>query len=243
MNEQDQILLDAYFNGLLSESEAAALQERAGSDPEFAAAFRLRRDMEQWLQREPDRQAVSETLTSVRKDFFRETVQETPMKASRVNWKRALLLAASFALVLFATWYFNSVTPPAYEQYAQHTPVSFTQRSDTQTLQSAAEVDFNSQQYDRALASLDALLRQDPGNLTATLYKGICLIELDRTAEARTALEPLAAGSSALRSDAQWYVGLSYLKEKNVEQCKAELLRIEAGSDRYAQAQELLSDL
>lgn len=243
MNEQDQILLDAYFNGLLDESQATAVREKAGTDAEFGAAFRLRLEQNQWLQREPGRQAVAGTLTSVGKDFFRETGQETPMRATRINWKRAMLLAASFALVLFATWYLRSGSEPNYEQYAQHAPVSFTQRGDNQALQTAAETNFNSRQYDRALADLDALLAQDPGNLTAILYKGICLIELGRTAEARTAMEPLATGSSALRPDALWYVALSYLKDRNMEQCKAALTQIGTGADRYEQAQALLREL
>ena len=243
MQEQDNTLLDAYFNGLLAENEAESVRRRAAEDPEFASAFQLRHDIEQWLQQEPGRQAVSETLASVGKDFFRKTSEEKPLQVLRVNWKRALLLAASFALVLFATWYLGTPGQASYEQYALHTPLTFTERGATETLQSAAETDFGQGRYDRALFSLDALLRQNPGNLTATLYKGICLIELDRAAEARSVLQPLAGGASALRGDAQWYIALSYLKENNTDQCKSNLQQIGAGSDHYDKAQKLLKSL
>jgi len=243
MQEQDNNLLDAYFNGLLAENEAESVRRRVAEDPEFAAAFLMRQDMEQWLQQEPGRQAVADTLASVGKEFFRETTVQKPLQVLSVNWKRALLLAASFALILFATWYLGTPGQAGYEQYALHTPLTFTERGATETLQSAAETDFSQQRYDRALFSLDALLRQNPGNLTATLYKGICLIELDRAAEARSVLQPLAGGVSALRGDAQWYIALSYLKEKNIAQCKSSLQQIGAGADHYDKAQKLLKTL
>ena len=242
MKEQDNILLDAYFNGLLAEKEAELVRRRAAEEPAFAAAFQLRQEMEQWLQQEPGRQAVLETLTAVGKNSFRETVQ-TPLKVVSLNWRRALLIAASFALVLVATWYLGSSQQPDYEQYAQHTPISFTERGNNEALQSAAETDFSQEQYARALLSLDALLLQNPDNLIAALYKGICLIELDRATEARQVLQPLADGASALRGDAQWYTALSYLKEKNTVQCKASLQQIGAGTDHYEKAQELLKAL
>lgn len=243
MKEQDINLLDAYFNGLLAENEAEQVRQKAAADPEFAAALQLREGMEQWLRQEPGRQAVAETLTTVGKDFFREKVEAPPLKAVAVNWKRALMLAASFALLLVATWYFGSPKLPAYEQYAMHTPISFTQRGDNQTLQNAAEADFSNGQYAKALTSLEALLQQNPGDLTAALYKGICLIELDRPAEARSVLQPLASGTSALRADAQWYIALSYLKEKDTARCKTVLQQIGAGMDHFEKAQELLKKL
>lgn len=243
MNEQDHILLDAYFNGLLDEQEARALRNRVDTDPEWGAAFQLRQQMEQWLQQEPGRQAVSQTLTSVGADFFKENTSQTPLKATKVNWKRSLLLAASFALLLVATWYFGTTRPPGYGQYAIHTPLSFTERGARQTLQSAAESDFSQGNYRKALQSLNTLLQEQPDNLTAVLYKGICLIELDQTVEARNVLQPVAGGNSALRMDAQWYIALSYLKEKNLARCKEALLLIDANSDQYEQARKLLSAL
>jgi tetratricopeptide (TPR) repeat protein len=243
MKEQDINLLDAYFNGLLAENEAEQVRQRAAADPEFAAALQLREEMEQWLGQEPGRQAVAETLTAVGKDFFREKVEAPPLKVLSVNWKRTLLLAASFALLLVATWYLGSPKQPAYEQYAMHTPISFTERGENEALQNAAETDFKNGKYAGALTSLEALLRQNPDDLIAALYKGICLIELNRPAEARSVLQPLASGTSALRADAQWYIALSYLKEKNTEQCKAALQQIGAGMDHYEKAQELLKKL
>lgn len=84
---------------------------------------------------------------------------------------------------------------------------------------------------------------QRNNNLTAQLYKGICLIELDRTADARAILVPIANDTSALRIEATWYVALSYLKEKNTAACRDELLKIPSGDVRYEQAQVLLKKL
>lgn len=243
MNEQDHILLDAYFNGLLADTEAEQIRQRVATDPLFGEAFNLRQQMEQWLLREPGREAVAETLRTTGKDFFKQEETKSPLKVSSVNWTRALLVAASLSLLLAATWYFGSSAPPRYEQYAQHSPLAFTERGTQDDLRSAAEKDFSQQQYTQTLQDLDALLRQNPDDLLAGLYKGICLIELNRTTEARNVLQPIARGASALRSEAQWYIALSYLKDNNPSQCKAALLDISAGADRYETAQKLLKKL
>ena len=80
-------------------------------------------------------------------------------------------------------------------------------------------------------------------NVKVKFYRGICLLELDRAAEARGVFEPLAIGASAFQEDAVWYVALSYLKEKNVEACKAALRKIDSGSIHYKAAQEILKGL
>ncbi len=243
MNEQDHILLDAYFNGLLADTEAEQLRQRVATDPLFGEAFELRQQMELWLIREPGREAVAETLHTTGKDFFQQEEAKNPLKVSSVNWNRALLVAASLSLLLVATWYFGASEPPHYQQYALHAPLAFTERGAQDALRSAAEKDFSQQQYAQALQDLDALLQQNPDDLIAGLYKGICLIELNRTTEARNVLQPIAGGTSALRSEAQWYMALSYLKDNNPSPCKAALLDISAGADRYETAQKLLKKL
>jgi tetratricopeptide (TPR) repeat protein len=105
---------------------------------------------------------------------------------------------------------------------------------------SAAEKAFAAKDYAGALAAIDQVLAQDPVNTTAQLYKGICLLELDRVTEARTAWLSLTTGNTALKSEAQWYTALSYLKEHNDEACKTALRAIDAGADRYEDARKLL---
>ena len=247
MNEQDFSILDNYFNGLLSPEKAQVVEARAASDAEFGQEFALRQQMEAFPRRAAQRRAFADTLTTVSADFFQEEKSEAPenqphitAKVTRLRW---LAAAASLVLAVAAVWFFTSTGAPEYRQYAQHTPLSLTPRGDADEAANEADAAFNGKNYAAALSALDRLLTQQPDNVIAQLYKGICLIELDRAAEARGLLAPMASGSSALRSEAVWYVALSFLKEKNTAACRGELSKIPSGDARYGQAQELLKKL
>lgn len=247
MNEQDIQLLDDYFNGLLSPENAQAVEMRAASDAAFGREFDLRREMEAFPRRAAKRQVFSDTLSAVGTDFFKEaelkkSVGQPPMTArmTRLRW---LAAAAGLALVAIAVWFITSTGSPSYRQYAQHAPLSLTVRGAAEQSAADAEAAFNSKDYATALSALDRLLAEQPRDPTALLYKGICLIELDRTDDARTVLTPVAAGSTALLGEATWYVALSFLKDKNTAACKTELQKIAPGDARYEQAQVLLKEL
>jgi tetratricopeptide (TPR) repeat protein len=247
MNERDTTLLNDYFNGLLSPSDAQLVRDRAAAEPDFGQEFSLREEMEAFPRRAEQRKQFTDTLISVEKDFFQENSSEktqpmAPMKVN-VNWVRWLAAAASVAMVAAAYWFFSQSTVPEYRQYAQHDPLSLTVRGVNDQTVSEAEKAFAAADYAKALAALDQLLTSEPDNITAQQYKGICLIETNRNAEARAVLTPIANGQSALRGEANWYIALSYLKEENYTACKTALENIEPAADHYKKAQELLKEL
>lgn len=243
MSEQDIALLDDYFNGLLNTDAARAVEARAASETAFGEEFALRREMQAFPRRAAERAALRGTLSTVSQDFFQEKdLRQSPMTA-RVLRMRWLAAAASLALVAVAVWLFTNTGGPTYRQFAQHDAPSFTVRGVADEAASDAEKAFAEKNYAAALTAIDRLLAVQADDPTALLYKGICLIELDRTAEARVLLAPMADGNTALRAEARWYVALSYLKEKNPPACRAELLKVTAGESRYMPAQELIKSL
>lgn len=243
MNEQDIILLNDYFNGLLSPEQAESVRSRAAAGGEFGQEFELRQHMEEFPRRDARRKVLADQLAATGADFFKETeAAGSPNLTAKVNWRRWMAVAASLLLVGAAVWFMQQ-SEPSYSRYAQHTPLSLTVRGATDEAASKAESDFNAHNYAGALAALDQLLAVQPDLLTAQLYKGICLIELDRGAEARSVLTPVAEGASALRAEAIWYVALSYLKEKDNNNCRASLQRLREGDDHFEQAQALLKKL
>lgn len=242
MDERDFTLLDNYFNGLLPLQEAQAVRARAASDPAFGEEFSLREEMEAFPRKETEREVMIDLLKTVGKDYFKDEIVETPqLKVVRNNIGRWIALAASVTLIAAAVWFFNQPKAAAtYQQYAQHAPLSLTVMGNTEQSKTDAETAFNQKDYGRALAALEQVLVTEPNNIKVQLNKGICLLELNRTAEARAVFLLLASGNSALREEAVWYLGLSYLQEKNLAACKAELAKIAPGEAHYEQAQEIL---
>ena len=248
MNAQDHNLLDDYFNGLLSPEAEHALKVRVAEDAEFGQAFALREQMEDFPRRTAQRSALAETLRSTGADFFHTAAggkaTAVPGMSVTVNWRRWLAVAASIVLLAAAIWFVGSpATQPTYEQYAMHAPLALTKRGAAEASASEAEAAFNAGKYAEALRALDRLQAEQPDNITASLYRAICLIETGSTREARVLLEPVAAGNSAIRTEAQWYIALSYLKEKDTARCRAALEQIDPGGDHSEQAQSLLKAL
>ncbi len=245
MNEQDSILLDDYFNGLLAPDARRAVHERVETDPAFAQEFELRQQMEDWPRRQARRQALASTLGTIGVEYFAQSSagQQPPHLKAQVNWQRWLLAAASVAILALAVWFISSPEPATYRQYAQYAPLALTERGTAASTAAEAETAFNAGDYTKALTTLDRLLAEQPGNSVARLYRGLCLLELSRPSEARATLEPLAQGQSVLRADAIWYSALSYLLENNPEGCRQTLSRLSAGDDHYAQSRELLKKL
>lgn len=251
MNEQDVILLDDYFNGLLLADEARRVEARAASEAVFGEAFSLRQQMEAFPRREARRLAFVATLQNVGAEYFQDEKTATPpsMSIARSNVRRWMALAASLALIAAAIWFFKqpseqpALATPTYDHYAQHAPLSLTVMGNTEQAKTEAESAFKQKDYARALAALNQVLATEPANIKATFYRGICQLELRRPSVARAVFIPLATGNSALREDAAWYVALTYLQENNLAACRAALEKIAAGEAHYEQAQEILKGL
>lgn len=234
-------LLDQYFNGQLSAEEQRVVEARAAADPVFGAEFSLREKMEAFPRQEAKREALVATLQSVGAEFFQSDQSEKPvLRVSRNNLQRWIVLAASLALVATAIWFFSQPGTPNYEQYAQHPTLSLTVMGETEQAKTEAETAFAQGDFERARSALEQVLRTEPDNLKVQFYLGICLLELRKTAEARAIFEPMATGNSALREDAIWYLGLSYLQEQNLPACRSTLELIEAGQAHYPTAQKIL---
>jgi len=244
MKERDNTLLNNYFNGLLSPEETSNVEVRAVEEPDFGTEFALRKEMEIFPRNAAKRDAFIAKLQTIEVDYFKPKSVETPqLRVVRNNMRRWIALAASVTLIAAALWFFSQAGSPTYEQYAQHTPLSLTVMGNTEQAKTDAETAFSEKDFARARSALDLVLTTEPNNIKAVLYRGICLLELGRAADARAVFEPLAAGNSALREDAVWYMGLSYLKENNLSACRTTLAKIAAGEAHYVEAQKILKGL
>lgn len=236
-------MLDEYFNGQLSPEEAKKVRERAADDPAFGAEFALREQMEKFPRLEQERAAFLETLRAVGQGHFQDDRMGAGMSAAQNNLYRWAAAAAAVALIAFAVWFMVRPSGVSYERFARHAPLSLSTRGEAEEAKIAAETAFAQKNYARARAALERLLSEEPENVTARLYLGICLLETGDGAGARAIFEPISAGSSALREDAVWYLALSYLRERDYAGCRAVVQTIGYGEAHYEEAQELAAAL
>lgn len=246
MNEQDWTLINAWFDGQLSDSDRQAAEQRAATDPAFADGVALRRQMDGWLKAQPGREALHQTLQGLGDEFFTSTTAATPLPdpVLKISFaRRWMAVAATLIVLCVAAWWLLRPTASLYEQYAMHAPLQLTQRGNTQALVTAAESAFRQKNYTEAASNLRQLLDQQTDNNTARLYLGICQIEINQTSDALNTLAPLAQGNTALRADAIWYSALAHIKAGNQAAARDFLNQINSGDEHAQQARELLEKM
>jgi Tetratricopeptide repeat len=246
MEEQDYKLIDDYFNGLLPETTRAAVEQRNLDDPAFSQVFKQQEELETWLKNEPKRREIHAETAQLGLEYFAGAESPSPTlrvsKPRRLNW---MAIAASLALLLAGVWFLMpSTNRDLYAKYAKHDKIQLVDRSVGSTIDLAgAETAFNTKEYAKALPLLAQIRAAEPDNLVAGLYLGICQLETGDILGARASFAPIAAGSSILKSDAQWYMGLSYVKAQNKVEAISSLRKIGAEATRYKSAQELIEAL
>lgn len=244
MEPEDYQLIDQHFSGKLDEARRQRLQQKLAQDAEFAAAFQLRTEMEDFLEKRPKReklkaklQALGATSGSLEKE---EETRIIPLAQQRRRLFWVAGVAAAIALIILALWPFLFPTS-LYEQFNEHRPLALQERGTSSTAQ--AETAFNQQDYATAYDLLDEYLQTQPDDLRAQLALGICALEMDRFAEAQSIFETIRQGQSALVNSATWYMALTYLKQEQITEVRNYLEQIPDGTFWYKKAQELLGKL
>ena len=246
MEELRYIEFESYLKNELTEIEKIAFEEKLQSDADFKQEFEIYKALETSLsskfKNEESEQELRKTLTNLGTQFIKEEV--STKKKSKVislfNYKK-LMVAASIALLIGFFIFKNG--NPVYSDFANHTNLEFTVRGDNNQTITNAETAFNAKNYKTAFAQLTVLEAQFPNDIEIQLYKGICLLEMDKFSQAETIFETISRGNSAFLTNATWYKALSYLKQEQFEACKNTLKTIPESAEEYTQAKKLLRKL
>ncbi len=247
MSEDIYKLVEQFLNGELDPQQTLAFNKRLETDTELAEELRLRQDMHGYLINKDKKANFKEKLNNIGDDYFKETptpsTKEIPLKPKRkFRW---IAIAASIAAITIALYWVLVPKPNLYEQYALHEPLQLTEKSSNQSaLIKKTEDSFNKGDYTSSLISINELLKNQPTELQFLMAKAICLLETNKTKEARLVFSTIASGQSVFKSEAQWYNALTYLKENKPELAKIELQKISTDDPDWAsKAAQLIKKL
>ena len=241
MQEKDLELFDAYLTDDLSIAEKTNFEQRLTSETNFKAAFeayeKTTRLLEQKFSGEEDLNAFKTNLSKQSDAYFKKEVKS---KKTSSFYKYA---AVAVLLISVIGFYFMNSGAPVYSDYATIDNIALTQRGATNDLVKKAENAFNAKSFNEASSYLDELIIQDPNNQELKLYSGIAAIEINAFDKALTDLISVADGNSAYKYEAQWYIALAYLKQKEYDNVKIALEKIPANAPEYSKAEKLLNKL
>lgn len=238
MKEEDYLEIEAYLQGELPAEQKTALEERAKSDPAFATALAERRQLHEHLKAEAGEAALRATLNPMGTKYFPEQKEEPavvrqlrPAAGRRRRWWVGIAAAAAIALAVIAGGQFMGEADH-YEQFAQHEPLSLTERGNPASLANQAETAYNNEQYSEAINLLQEYLIVQIDDERARLALGVSLLEEDRDAEAISLFKEIVDTGSALAPYGNWYLALAAVKRGETTKANGFLDLIPA-SDPY----------
>lgn len=235
-----------YAEGHMQPDEAQAFEEALGNDFALQADLKLYQSVTNTLQTEiaPDKTDIEfkATLNKFTQAHFKQKKSKPKAKIIAFSkiWYAAAILV--IGLLVWAPWNKN-----LYNKYSETEMVSFAERgNNTQTDLLKATEAFNAEDYQQAKELLAPLVAKDTTNDMLRYYLGVAQLKSSTADDiniARQNLSIVAAKQSLLKHDAEFFIALSYLKEKNKKECKVWLNKIPKDADAYDKAQQLLKDL
>ncbi|HTN21075.1 MAG TPA: hypothetical protein VL125_11395 [Pelobium sp.] len=228
-----------YADGEMEASTIKSFEEALREDADLRAELKLYQSVKGTLKSNLAPDKADAEFKATLKQFNQQHFKKPKAKIIAFSkiWYAAAVLV--IGLLIWAPWNKN-----LYNQYADTEMISFAERgnNDQADLQNATDA-FNERNFEEVKKILNPLVQQDSTNDLLRFYLGVAQLETDSVIIARTNLIKVATKESLLKYDATFYVALSYLKEKNKEQCKVWLHKIPKDAAVYSKAQELLNKL
>lgn len=240
MLEKDVELFEDYLSNMLSETEKTAFEVRLNSETDLKKDFEAYKSTSAMLAQkfdDADRNAFKETLSRQSDAYFK------PKEATKKSFSLYKYAAVAVLFISVLGFYLMNSGNPVYADYANIDSISLTQRSSANELVQKAEDAFNASAYEEASVHLKELIAQDTDNQELQLYLGIASIETNDYDAAFDNLQIVAGGNSVYKYEAQWYIALSYLKQKEYIEAKIALEKIPESAAEFGKAQELLGEL
>lgn len=193
-----------------------------------------------------DKENIRPIIKAIQNEIHHRAVLHASKKQ---NWKiyyaaaAILILAVSLSLFLLQQ---KSTTENLFSQYFKPYPntIPLVRGEDAHDKFKMAMSEYEFENFARANRILEEILRTDPDQPIAHFYAGITALCLNRTDDAITHLQQVIKNdNNEFIEHAQWYLGLAFLKNGDVEQAKSIFNSI-AKNDLYKfQSIEILKDL
>ena len=245
MEEKDIALIDQFFSGELSEAEMAAFRQRLATDKEFEKLYE-------------DLKYIQHGLQQAELEKAWKTIQHTEaqLEASKsrrprsLEWKIWLPVAASFALLLVAAWFFLGKAPDPDELFAQYFEVypnveapiyRDSSTSDSLTNKDLAFRRYADDDFEGAIALFESIENKDEGT---RFYLGISYLAKGDAKKSIEVLRDIKGEAVQYNTQIDWFLALALLKDGKVGEAKEVLEGLAVSGTAYeSRSKELLKAL
>lgn len=258
---EDDILIDNYFKGLLSEDEEKSFFERLSTDASFNEKFKLEEQLVNALSEDgwdfakaPNEEvkAYSDLLKKEEllrlKNTLSDVNSEFNTKKSNSTRKLFYYLAAACIVIFLGLQLFfnqNISNQGLYKDYiALNDLPSFISRSDESNQLAKAQEFFENKKYEKALHIFQSVVNSKNVSGNVLIYKGIAETELGQYNDAKETFDSLINSNLFDAQKGYWYKALLYLKQDRVEEAKSILNKIiDEDLFRNEEAKEIINKI
>ena len=230
LNDNDLWLIERYLAEELSGQEEESFQKKMSQSIEFKQEFLLQQQMLFALKQEEDR---------VLKAELKEYAMSTDLwKKKTSSSKIYYYIAASVSLLIIAFYFLQPSSASLYEAYYTPLPEIPNVRGDQRQDQLfKAMQQYSIGNYEQALQLFKSVNYTDRKG-EVDLYVGNCLLILNQPEEAIQTLKQVTElADDQIKSKANWYLALAYLKANNLPMAEEILTEIsQREDDMYQQA-------
>ncbi len=235
--------IEAYLQEQLTPEERERFEASMAQNKELATEVALQKKLIQSIETESVRQLLEQIHAD---NFGKET---TIVSIHRRRFFPYLAVAASLSLLLIGWWYVTSQQSSlanlysAYFTPATGLPTTLSYTANTQFAEGM--VSYKLGDYTEAREWWQPLLEANPTNDTLNFYMGVAFLAEEQADLAIENLSKVVEHTSSVYSDdAQWYLALAYLRNKQKAEAKEILSSLAEKESLYRkQSQEILSQI
>jgi tetratricopeptide (TPR) repeat protein len=232
-------IIERYINDELTKSELKVFEDQISNNPELEKEIRLHKEIDNFLY-DKETNELREQLQAIHK----KTVKK---QNSEIVFQRKRRIFAAAAVLLFLIGFGGIillVTKPLtkkeiYKKYSQAYDISMINRSDSTGILEEAMSKYQMKEYEQALKLFDKAIEKEVDiSSWVNLCIGISYTETDNCEKAVFYFNKIIESMDPLYTQqAQWYLGLSYLKANKTAKAEEIFKKISADKTHYKNEQ------
>ena len=251
--QKHQELIEAYLSNALDQEARRAFEAKLQADPQLAEELQLHKEMAEALEDEATF-SLESTLLEIREEMEEEeeAAPKTTGKVVPLHKRYRLLSIAAAVLILVGFFYVvqtGDSNRDLYTDYFEDYPNYITARSgavsEEEAILNSSIQQYSEEEFEAALIGFQQLLSANPEQYDILFYAGMCQIQLEQLAAAKTTFQRvIQQGDNNYVDPAQWYLALAQLRSDDIDGAKSTLTTIiKNKGPLWEKATSLQSDL
>ena len=173
-----------------------------------------------------------------------EVIALQTKKRNKINWR----IAAAFVILMGLSasfWLFNPTNDNVFEDHYLPYPISDITRGAEATGNILLKIapDYKKENYNKTIPFLEQQIALEPKNTLLKLYLGNSYLNTNQEKKAISLFNSIEK-TDEYYSDAQWFLGLSYVKINNIQDAKIQFKELSGYPNLYKnKASEILETL